>query len=110
MLRLSSAIVLVLCVFVDAFAGEVTTSPGQPLCDTPEHLQEWILAAVQHDDRWIKELSRSCTSAAGGSKIVIIEDLPSDSDIGHVVKVRVFGKTSGSVVGYTVSIGLNGLK
>lgn len=93
-----------------ALAADVTTSPGQPVCDTTEHLQEWLLAALQKQDRWMEELKQSCTSVKGGLVVGIIEKVSGDPEAFEVLKVRVMGAKSGSLVGYTVSAGLSGYK
>jgi hypothetical protein len=82
------------------------TTDGMPVCDSPDHLREFLLAAVQHDERWIRELKQDCPSVIGGAKVTIIEDLPSESDIAHVVRIRVFGLKAGSATGYTLNIAL----
>jgi len=57
----------------------------------------------------MKELD--CYPIVGGAKVTIIEEYPSDSDIAHVVKVRLFSpKGSGSVVGDTLSLGIGSTK
>jgi hypothetical protein len=88
-----------------AHADELKTAPGQPFCLQMDQLQEYLIAAVKHDERWMKELD--CYAIVGGAKVTIIEEYPSESDIGHVVKVRIFSpKSQGSVVGYTLSLGI----
>ncbi len=82
----------------------VTPSTGQPFCTEQSELQEFMLAMLQKDIAWMKAL-QSCRIIKAGLKVAVIEDLPSDSDIGHVVKIRAFG-SGGSLVGYTLSIGL----
>jgi len=88
-----------------AHANDLKTSPGQPFCTEMAQLQEYLLAMVQRDQRWMRELD--CHGIVGGAKVTIIEEYPSGSDIGHVVKVRIFSpKGQGSVVGYTLSLGI----
>jgi hypothetical protein len=90
-----------------AIAGDLYTMPSIPLCDTPEHLKEYLLAAFKHDERWVHELADACPTINGGLKAAIIEDLPSESSVMHVVKVRVFSPyEKGSATGYTVNLGL----
>jgi len=85
---------------------DVVTSPnGQPFCDTSENLQEYVLAAFKGDSEWIATLKAHCTTLKGGIKIRVIEDIPSDSPIGHVVKIRLIVKNI-SALGYTLSVGL----
>lgn len=88
-------------------AGDHYTTPGMPVCDTPEHLKEFLLAGVSNDQRWMNEIKDACPSVKGGLKAAIIEELSGDSTVMHVVKVRVFSAYSrGSATGYTVDIGL----
>jgi hypothetical protein len=88
-------------------AGDLYTTPGMPLCDTPEHLKEFLLAAIQHDERWAQELAADCPTVNVGLKAAIIEELPSDSDVLHVVKIRIFSPyRKGSATGYAVNVGL----
>jgi hypothetical protein len=87
--------------------GTLYTTPGMPVCDTPEHLKEYLLAAVNRDQQWARELGEDCPTVKGGLKAVIIEDLPSDSDVLHVIKIRVFSPYGkGSATGYAVNVGL----
>ena len=85
--------------------AETFTSAGQPFCTKVEELQEFLLAAMQHDQRWLQSL-HSCLPAPAGTKVAIIEHLPSDSEIGHVVRVRIITKSGASAVGYTLNLGL----
>jgi hypothetical protein len=88
---------------------EFKTSPGQPFCFQIDQLKEYLLAGVNNDQRWMKELD--CYPIVGGAKVTIIEEYPSDSDIAHVVKVRIFSPSGkGSVVGYTLSLGIGSNK
>lgn len=89
-----------------ATAKDMIASAGQPFCTERENLQEFILALVQQDDRWLAELKDKCMGLAEGTKISIIEEFESASDIGHVVKVRAFAPRKGSIVGYTLNLGL----
>jgi hypothetical protein len=86
--------------------GTFAASPhGQPLCNAPSDLKEYLIAAVKRDQQWLDQVD-SCFMLKAGIKIVVLEDLPSDSDIMHIVKVRAFGTKKGSVTGYTLNVGL----
>lgn len=89
----------------DSLAGKnlVTPPTGQPFCEDRDELQEYILAALKNDTTWLKSL-KSCATVKAGLKVAVIEEYEG-SDLGHVVKVRVFGGR-GSMVGYTLSLGL----
>jgi hypothetical protein len=82
----------------------ITPSVGQPICVEPGDLMEYLMAGIKQDNQWAQQVS-GCGMLKGGLKIVILEDLPSDSEIAHVVKIRVFS-AQGSAVGYTLSLGL----
>ena len=82
----------------------VTGPHGQPICTEKDQLQEYFMAVIKQDQQWIKQLS-SCGMLKASLKVAVIEEYPSDSDIGHVVKIRAFG-ARGSAVGYTLSLGL----
>ena len=69
-------------------------------------LQEYLLAMLQKDTKWMSELS-SCAPLIGGAKVTVIESYENDSGIAKVVKVRVFSpQGKGSAVGYTLDLGL----
>ena len=84
---------------------EMLTSPhGQPVCDDEAALREY-LAAMLNQDREAMEQVDGCAMLRPGLRVAVLEDVPSDSPLGHVVKIRAFGSHS-SVVGYTLSFGL----
>ena len=86
-----------------ARAGQdVVPEGGAPFCVEQDHLQEYLLAALQHDDAWTKQLD-DCGILKAGTRIGVIEELPSQSTIGHVSKVRVIAKGV-SAVGYILLI------
>ena len=86
-------------------AGEyLTPSEGQPICVKPEDLTEYLMAGFKQDSQWIQQI-KGCGMLKGGLKVVVLEDFPSDSELAHVVKIRAFG-TTGSAIGYTISLGL----
>src|SRR3954451_8189632 len=94
----------------DALAGqEMLTSPhGQPLCDDEAALREY-LAAMLNQDREAMEQVDGCAMLKPGLRVAVLEDVPSDSTLGHVVKIRAFGPYS-SIVGYTLSCQQNDRK
>ncbi len=65
---------------------------------------EYLMAGLKQDKQWSQQVT-GCGMLKGGLKVVVLEDLPSDSKIAHVVKIRVFN-ARGSRVGYTLSLGL----
>lgn len=56
-----------------ATAKDMIASAGQPFCTERENLQEFILALVQRDDRWLVELKDKCMGLAEGTKITIVD-------------------------------------
>jgi hypothetical protein len=100
-----AAIILAVLVSLSCADGEeLKTSAGQPFCFEKDQLREYLLAILQKDERWAKELD--CHPIIAGAKVTIIEEYPSDVEM-HVVKVRIFSpKGEGSVVGYTVNLGI----
>jgi hypothetical protein len=90
----------------DAMLGKpwVTSESGAPFCTDVGQLREYMMAGLQNDEKWMGSLE-SCAFVKGGLKVAIIEDLPG-SDLGHVVRARLFG-SGGSTVGYTLSLGLS---
>ena len=81
-----------------ADAGDVTPPRGAPFCIEQDHLQEYLLAMLKHDHDWMAQLP-DCLFFRGGIRIGLSEELPSESAIGHVSKVRVMFRGK-SVVGY----------
>lgn len=85
--------------------ADTVTSEGQPFCTDEAELQQFILAMLKQDPTWMKAL-RTCMAVQGGAKIAVIEHLPSDSDIGHVIRARLFSPSGRSFVGYTLNLGI----
>lgn len=91
-----------------AFCGPASAGPvpksGWPFCANQDELKEFFLAMIKKDDSWMKSL-KTCIMAKPGLNMVTIEDFDSDSEIGHVAKVRLIGENSrNSVVGYTLKL------
>lgn len=88
--------------------GPTTAGPvpktGWPFCADRDELKEFFMAMLKSDTSWMKSL-KTCIMAKPGLNMVTIEDFESDSDIGHVAKVRLIGENSrDSVVGYTLKL------
>jgi hypothetical protein len=86
---------------------QLRAAAGQPFCVERNKLQEFLLALLQRDARWLRELKDNCMGLPEGAKMVVIEEYPSGSEIGHVSKVRVFAPRKGSMVGYTLMVAPN---
>lgn len=85
-------------------AVETVTTAGQPFCADQDELKEILLALIKQDMEWVRTL-KTCILAKPGIKVVTIENLPSDSEIGHVAKVRLIPQGSrNSFVAYTIVI------
>ena len=104
-----TAIGIALLATTPTIAADITTSEGQPLCDTADHLHEFLLASLQKNSRWMKELSTSCVSLKEGLSVGVIEEMSGENDL-KVLKVRAFGSKTGSMTGYTLNVGLKGYK
>jgi hypothetical protein len=89
------------------WAADVFAPRGQPMCTEKDKLQEMILALVQKDMKWLESLE-GCIVLNKRSKFAVIEEFDG-SELGHVVKGRLFG-VGGSFVAYTLNIGLEGLE
>jgi hypothetical protein len=62
----------------------------------------YVLAALKQDEEWLKRLV-NCGIMKGGVKFGVIEEYPSDSELGHVERVRMFiPNSTASVVGYVM--------
>ena len=82
-----------------------TPPSGAPFCTEKDELQEYVLAALKKDQKWMSQL-KSCAFVKGGLKIALID--AGDPVRGmHVDKVRIFGN-DGSMVGYTLTIDKDG--
>jgi hypothetical protein len=103
---LANAIVLSGAHADDALLGKdlVTPAGGQPICTDLDSLKEFLMAGIKQDRQWIQQVD-GCAMLKGGLKVVVLEDLPSETEIMHVVKIRAFN-ARGSGIGYTISIGL----
>jgi hypothetical protein len=90
----------------DALAGkEMRTSPhGQPLCDDEAALRGYLAAMLNQDSEAMEQVG-GCGMLKPGLRVVVLEDVPSNSTLAHIVKIRVFG-SHGSAVGYTLNFGL----
>jgi hypothetical protein len=77
---------------------------GWPFCTDRSELQEYFLAMIKKDTSWMNSL-KTCLMAKPGLNMVTIEDFASDSDIGHVAKVRLIAaRSTTSLVGYTLKL------
>lgn len=105
----ASSFVLALCAFSipRALAEDAgTTGPnGMMFCQQQDHLQEFFLALVKQDKEWIAQLD-DCIVLKPNLKMSVIQEMPSDTKLGHVDKVRVFARGS-SFVGYAVILNLD---
>ena len=83
---------------------EVKAQAGQPFCQDVDDFKPYILALLQKN---IDEAQRySCGGLARGNRLVILEELPSESEIGHLARVRAYILGGGgSIIGYTLMIG-----
>ena len=101
-----SIIALFLMVMVGApaaDAADIKAQAGQPLCQQLDQLHEYLLALIQRNADEMHRLD--CGGLPQGTRLTILEDLPSESEIGHVARVRAFILGGGgSIVGYTLIV------
>jgi len=100
---LAAAVALVVS---DALAGDLFTTPGMPVCDTAEHIRQYLQAVVQRDADRLAAVGPVCQNVEGGLSVEIIEDIPSSSELTHFVKIGITGERSGLAIGYSLKIGL----
>ena len=76
---------------------------GQPFCQRFEDLQPYLIALIQKNP---EEAHRyDCGGLPKGSRLVVLDDIPSDSPLGHPSHVRAYILGGGgSLVGYTLVI------
>jgi hypothetical protein len=86
-------IALAVALFGPAFAAEQPPD-FYPLCPERSQAQEFIKAALAHDQRWINAIG--CPRRPAGDVVVIESGF-------DVVKVRVLQPDGGSAVGYTIN-------
>lgn len=86
-----------------SYAAPVPES-GWPFCQDRDELKEFVSAMMQKNTTWMQAL-KTCVIAKPGLEMVTIEDFESDTEIGHVAKVRLISRRGGrSFVGYTVKL------
>jgi hypothetical protein len=84
-----------------AEARDIKAQAGQPFCQKAEDLPPYLIAI---DAKNFDEAHRlDCGGLAAGTRLTILDELPSDSAIGHIAHIRAFMLGGGgSIVGYTV--------
>ena len=90
----------------DMLAGkDMLTSPhGQPLCDDQDALHDYLAAMINQDIEAMKRVD-GCAMLKPGLPVRVLEDVPSGSGLGHVVRLEAI-RPGERAVGYTVSFGL----
>ena len=101
-----AAALLAASLSLPAAASPATTLDGLPVCDSPENLRAFTTAVMQKDAAAQLDLVYSCFIMAGGETVDVIEELPSDSPVARVVKIRITSRQRGAAEGYTLNIGL----
>ncbi len=83
-------------------AAEMRAQAGQPFCQRFEDLQPYLLALIQNS---MEEAHRyDCGGLPKGAKLVVLDDIQSESSIGiSHVRAYILGG-DGSLVGYTLVI------
>ena len=85
------------------YATEKKAEAGQPFCQRLEDLQPYVMALLEKN---LDEMHRyDCGGLPRGIRLVILENLPSETDAGHVAHVRAYLLGGGgSISGYTLVI------
>jgi len=71
-----------------AYAEQIKTYPGQPLCSDQDSLLVVVIASI-HGDLDAMNAVTGCHVIPAGSTAEVIERLPSGADFMRVVKVKV---------------------
>jgi hypothetical protein len=81
---------------------------GQPFCFEMSDLKEFMVAALTNDTVWTKTMIKEekCATLKKGTAFAVLEDVNNQDEELHVIKVRAIGRPKGSVVGYTMNVGL----
>lgn len=93
----------------ESFVGKSLKTPpsGQPFCAERERLREYLMAMLSGDKKWAMQVD-GCAMISPGLKVVVLDEEAAEADAPfRVLQVRAFG-TKGSMVGYTISVGLVG--
>jgi hypothetical protein len=85
-----------------------TGSEGQPLCANIDKLKEYMLAALVNDAVALRAIHKEgdCSMVKAGVAVSVLEEFTANSDTLYPVKIRVMNQKGGSVVGYSMNVGL----
>jgi hypothetical protein len=86
-----------------AYAEQIKTYPGQPLCSDQDSLLAVVIAGI-HGDLDAMNAVTGCHVIPAGSTAEVIERLPSGADFMRVVKVKVTSPNMKATTGLTIEI------
>jgi hypothetical protein len=100
---IAAAIGLIMMASGPAYAEQIKTYPGQPLCSDQDGLLALIIAGI-HGDLDAMNAVPGCQVISAGSTAEVIERLPSGTDFLRVVKVKVTSPNMKATTGLTIEI------
>jgi hypothetical protein len=100
---IAAAIGLIMMASSPAYAEQIKTYPGQPLCSDQDGLLALIIAGI-HGDLDAMNAVPGCQVIPAGSTAEVIERLPSGTDFLRVVKVKVTSPNIKATTGLTIEI------
>ena len=100
---IATAIGLIMMASGPAYAEQIKTYPGQPLCSDQDGLFALIIAGIHRDPHAMNAVP-GCRVIPAGSTTEVIERLPSGADFMRVVKVKVTSPSMTATTGLTIEI------
>jgi hypothetical protein len=88
-----------------AVGDEVLTGASQPVCETRDALIDFAVAALMKDAARMDAV-KNCVTLRPGVPMIIVEEFPGESALGHVARVKVAVPGGNIMFGFTVSLGL----
>lgn len=92
-----------------AVGDEVLTGASQPVCETRDALIDFAVSALMKDAARLKAV-KNCVTLRAGIPMIIVEEFPGKSALGHIARVKAAVPDGGIMFGYTVSVGLKPAK
>jgi hypothetical protein len=86
-----------------------TSSEGQPLYANIDRLKEYMLAALANDTVALRAIHKEgdCSMVKADVAVSVLEEFTANSDELYPVKIRVMNQKGGSVIGYSMNVGLS---
>ena len=84
-------------------AADMKAQAGQPFCQQEDDLKPFLMALIQKNAEQMHRYD--CGGLPSGTRLVVLEDIPSPSTLGHMARVRAFLLGGGgSISRYTLVI------